>query len=134
MGNIFLIFVDLLPEKPEPYNIYELVKSFIPKDISGQAAAQADPSFTIGGLLTGREMIGIFIVGPSILESTELIRVYHHMAVGMQHLELIHNEQELIAVLNRNNLRLSRESEHDALTGVFNRRGFMNNFDGILSI
>jgi diguanylate cyclase (GGDEF)-like protein len=118
-----------VPEIPEAYKIFRLVENFMSQDMSKHALLQLDPSFTVGALLTGREMIGVLIVGPSIIDSTELIRVYHQMAVGMQHLELIHHEQELIEVLNRNNLRLSRESEHDMLTGVFNRRGFMNNLE-----
>ena len=118
-----------VPENPESYKIFRLVENFMSQDMSKHALLQLDPSFTVGALLTGREMIGVLIVGPSIIDSTELVRVYHQMAVGMQHLELIHHEQELIEVLNRNNLRLSRESEHDMLTGVFNRRGFMNNLD-----
>jgi len=98
-------------------------------DTPEQTAFQVNPGFTVGALLTGREMVGVFITGPSFMYSTELVRVYHQMAVGVQHIRLIQNEQELIAVLNRNNLRLSRESEHDELTGAFNRRGFMNNLE-----
>jgi diguanylate cyclase (GGDEF)-like protein len=88
-----------------------------------------EPNYTVGALLTGRDIIGVLVIGPNMMESSEIVKVYHQISVGMQHLELIRNEQELIAVLDRNNLRLSRESECDELTGIFNRRGFLNNIE-----
>ena len=135
MGDTLLLEASLsrgeinVSDKPKTYKLYQLVKSFMSPDTPEQTAFQVNPSFTVGALLTGREMVGVFITGPSFMYSTELVRVYHQMAVGVQHIRLIQNEQELIAVLNRNNLRLSRESEHDELTGAFNRRGFMNNLE-----
>ncbi len=119
----------IVPERPVTCKLYNLVKKFMTKDILNRSLIYEDSNFTVGPLLTGRDLIGVFIMGPSNLDSTELERIYQQIAVGMQHLELIKNEQELITVLNRNNLRLSRESEHDELTGAYNRRGFMNNLE-----
>ena len=115
--------------KPKTYKLFETVKTFLAHESSQQTILMDEPNYTVGALLTGRDIIGVLVIGPNMMESSEIVKVYHQISVGMQHLKLIRNEQELIAVLNRNNLRLSRESECDELTGIFNRRGFLNNIE-----
>ena len=86
-------------------------------------------AYTIGGLLSGSEMTGVLILGPSMLQSVEIVRIYYQIAFGLKHLQMIRREKEMITILNRNNLLLSRESERDELTGLYNRRGFMHSLE-----
>lgn len=107
-------------------NLQNLVKRFISRDITPAEWLMTNAGFTVGGLLCGHEMLGMMIMGPCLLQSSEVVRMYYQFAFGIKHLQMIRQEKELISILNTNNLALSQASEHDELTGLYNRRGFMH--------
>ncbi len=111
------------------YDISSLCDEFIPDEVTPEVAIMQNPAFTIGALLTGAEMIGIMILGSNDLTPSEIVRVYYQVAFGMKHLAIIKKEMSLIALLDRNNIKLAEESMHDALTQLYNRRGFMHHLE-----
>ncbi|MBQ9631909.1 MAG: GGDEF domain-containing protein, partial [Lachnospiraceae bacterium] len=111
------------------YPLYRMIHRFLSTEHGEEERLMTNPNYTIGGLITGAEVIGVMVLGASMLESSEIVRVFYQMAFGLKHLQMIRREKELITILNRNNLRLSRESERDELTGLYNRRGFMHSLE-----
>ena len=111
------------------YPLYRLIRRFLPEEQPSESRLMTNSAYTIGGLLSGSEMTGVLILGPSMLQSVEIVRIYYQIAFGLKHLQMIRREKEMITILNRNNLLLSRESERDELTGLYNRRGFMHSLE-----
>jgi diguanylate cyclase (GGDEF)-like protein len=56
----------------------------------------------------------------------ELVQLYYQVGFSLKHLQMIRQEKQMIEILDKNNLTLSEQSRHDVMTGLFNRRGFMN--------
>ena len=81
---------------------------------------------TVGGILAGTELLGVAALDPGSLELNDQLIAFLNTGFALKHLQLIASERELNELLNRNNLLLSEESQHDELTGLLNRRGFYN--------
>lgn len=111
--------------KVKKVRLQEIFSTFMPDQISEKEMLMAAPFYTIGPLVSGAEMNGAMLIGPSVLLSSEIQRLYYQTGFGVKHINTIQREKELISILNKNNLKLSVESEHDELTGLLNRRGFM---------
>ena len=111
------------------YMLQQIIKTFLPDSLSDGERLMTSPAYTIGALTTGTEALGLLILGPCMLQSGEIIHTYSQIAFGLKHLHMIRQEKELISILNRNNLKLSQQSEHDELTGLYNRRGFMHSLE-----
>lgn len=81
---------------------------------------------TVGGLVAGNELIGIAALDSASLEGNRELMVLLNLGFSLKHLQLIANEREMNELLNKNNLLLEHQSQHDELTGLLNRRGFFN--------
>lgn len=84
------------------------------------------PSCTVGGLVAGNEILGIAALESGTLETNRQLMVLLNLGFCIKHLQLIANEREMNKLLNKNNLLLEHQSQHDELTGLLNRRGFFN--------
>ena len=111
--------------KVKKVRLQEIFSTFMPDHISEKEMLMAAPFYTIGPLVSGAEMNGAMLIGPSVLLSSEIQRLYYQTGFGVKLINTIQREKELISILSKNNLKLSVESEHDELTGLLNRRGFM---------
>ncbi len=81
---------------------------------------------TVGGLVAGTELVGIAALDSGILENNRQLMVLLNLGFALKHLQLIASEREMNELLNKNNLLLEHQSQHDELTGLLNRRGFFN--------
>lgn len=116
-------------EKGIVVDINSLAMMFMSHEIEEGETRFRNPGYTVGGLLSGKELQGVMVLGPSMLSSMEIVRIFYEVAFGLKHLKMIKQHEELINLLNKSNIELSIESEHDALTGLYNRRGFMHNME-----
>lgn len=121
-------------EKGIVMDIHSLARMFMSHEPLQDEMRFNNKGYTVGGLLSGKEMQGIMVLGPSMLRSMEIVRVFYEVAFGLKHLKMIKQHEELIALLNKSNIELSAESEHDPLTGLYNRRGFMHHMERQLKI
>jgi diguanylate cyclase (GGDEF)-like protein len=61
------------------------------------------------------------------------LMVFMNLGIAFKYLGMINAEREMNDLLNKNNLLLERESQHDEMTGLLNRRGFMNQTSRMLA-
>ena len=87
---------------------------------------------TVGGILAGTELLGVAAIDPGTLGLNEQLMAFLNTGFALKHLQLIASEREMNELLNRSNLLLSEESQHDELTGLLNRRGFNNQLEQLL--
>ena len=85
-----------------------------------------DASCTIGGLIAGNELVGVAMLDASTLTDVGQLMALLNLGFALKHLQMIANEREMNAILSKNNLLLRQQSQHDEMTGLLNRRGFMN--------
>ena len=80
----------------------------------------------VGGVMAGNELMGIACVDNDILSDHDQLMAFLNLGSAFKHLQMIASERETNEILNQNNLLLARQSERDEMTGLLNRRGFMN--------
>ncbi len=85
-----------------------------------------DARCTIGGLLAGNELVGVAMLDASTLTDVGQLMALLNLGFALKHLQMIANEREMNEILSKNNLLLRQQSQHDEMTGLLNRRGFMN--------
>ena len=80
----------------------------------------------IGGVMAGNELVGIAAINCGSLSDHDQLMVYLNLGSALKHLQMIATEREMNELLSQNNLLLARQSQHDEMTGLLNRRGFLN--------
>jgi diguanylate cyclase (GGDEF)-like protein len=87
---------------------------------------------SVGGVVAGNEMVGLLVIDPSGLDESRQLMVFLNLGLAIKHLQMIADEREMNELLNRNNLLLEQQSQHDELTGLLNRRGYLNRIGHLL--
>ncbi|MDO4797049.1 MAG: GGDEF domain-containing protein [Coriobacteriales bacterium] len=87
----------------------------------------------IGGVVAGIELMGIAAINSGALSDHDQLMVYLNVGFAFKHLQMIATEREMNEILSQNNLLLARQSTHDEMTGLLNRRGFMHQASRMLS-
>lgn len=88
----------------------------------------------VGGVMAGSELMGIAAINSGALSDHDQLMVYLNVGFAFKHLQMIATEREMNEVLSQNNLLLARQSSHDEMTGLLNRRGFMRKAGNMLSV
>ena len=73
-----------------------------------------------------------YIVLDESLDQFRQNAVIQMLSYSSRHIYMIEQELEMIKLLNKNNIILSKESTQDALTGLYNRRGFVQKTDSTI--
>jgi len=81
---------------------------------------------TVAGLMAGSELMGVALMRPGNLSIDAQTMAFLNTGSALKHLRMLATERELNRILNRNNLLLEHDSQHDEMTGLLNRRGFFN--------
>ena len=81
--------------------------------------------YTVGGLMANHELFGLMLVESDSLDDDGQMMALIMIGYALKHIQMIRNEKEMVALLNRHNLALQRQSFHDEMTGLLNRRGYM---------
>lgn len=89
--------------------------------------------YTVGGILAGNELLGVAVIDASSMDLNGQLMAFLNLGFALKHLQMIANEREMNQLLNRNNLMLERQSQHDVMTGLLNRRGFINRVEHLVS-
>ena len=87
---------------------------------------------TVGGVMAGNELMGIAVLDAGPLNDNGQLMAFLNLGFALKHMQMMTAEREMNDLLNKNNLLLARESQHDELTGLLNRRGFMNRLEHLL--
>lgn len=87
----------------------------------------------VGGVMAGNELLGIAAIDGGALSDHDQLMVFMNLGIAFKYLGMINAEREMNDLLNKNNLLLERESQHDEMTGLLNRRGFMNQTNRMLA-
>ena len=87
---------------------------------------------TVGGVMAGNELMGIAVLDAGPLNDNGQLMAFLNLGFALKHMQMMAAEREMNDLLNKNNLLLARESQHDELTGLLNRRGFMNRLEHLL--
>ena len=87
---------------------------------------------TVGGVMAGNELMGIAVLDAGPLNDNGQLMAFLNLGFAFKHMQMMAAEREMNDLLNKNNLLLARESQHDELTGLLNRRGFMNRLEHLL--
>lgn len=86
----------------------------------------------VGGVMAGKELMGIAAMSSKTLSDHDQLMVYLNLGSALKHLQMITSEREINLILNQNNLQLALQSQHDEMTGLLNRRGFMDQAGRVL--
>lgn len=108
-----------VPEKPQPIVFQELLSQIL-------ARYDHVSECIVGGVIAGNELLGVAAMDSETLSDHGQLMAYLNLGFALKHLQMIATERELNEILNQNNLLLKRQSQHDEMTGLLNRRGFMN--------
>ena len=73
-----------------------------------------------------------YIVLDESLDQFRQNAVIQMLSYSSRHIYMIEQELEMIQLLNKNNIILSQESLQDSLTGLYNRRGFVQKTDATI--
>lgn len=87
---------------------------------------------TVGPLVAGNELLGIGVIDAGTLNQNGIFMAFLNLGFALKHLQTIADEREMNSLLNASNLLLERQSQHDELTGLLNRRGFLNRIEHVL--
>lgn len=77
---------------------------------------------TVGGILAGDELMAVLIMDGGTLDDNGQLIAMLNMGLALKHLQTMASIREMNEILSRNNLLLARQSQHDELTGLLNRR------------
>lgn len=88
--------------------------------------------YTVGGIMAGNELMGVAAFDCGTLDDDGQLIAFLNLGIALKHLQMIANDRETNELLSRNNLKLERQSHYDEMTGVFNRRGFMNGLNSLM--
>lgn len=78
-------------------------------------------------LFSSNDLSMLFAVfDPGTLTSSRQLMILLNLGYAFKHLQLIATQREMNDLLNKNNLVLEQQSQHDVLTGLLNRRGYLN--------
>lgn len=89
--------------------------------------------FSSIGLYEDRELLGFFI---SETDSTEFSAAYFmslQVTYALRHVQIVQDELEMISMLDQSNVQLRLDSQTDVLSGLLNRRGFIERARGRLT-
>ncbi|MDO4806863.1 MAG: GGDEF domain-containing protein [Coriobacteriales bacterium] len=89
-------------------------------------------TYTVGGVMAGTELMGVAALNTDTLDLNAQLMAFLNLGFALKHLQMIANEREMNRLLNKNNLRLEEQSQHDEMTGLLNRRGFMNQIEHLV--
>lgn len=80
----------------------------------------------VGGLLAGNELLGIAAINGGDMSDHDQLMIFMNLGIAFKHLNMIGTMREMNDLLSKNNLLLKQESQHDEMTGLLNRRGFIS--------
>ncbi len=72
--------------------------------------------------MAGDELMGLLVMGAGTLDDNGQLIALLNMGLALKHLQNMASIREMNDILSRNNLLLERQSQHDELTGLLNRR------------
>lgn len=87
----------------------------------------------VGGVMAGNELLGIAAIDGGTMSDHDQLMTLMNLGIAFKHLNMIATEREMNEILNKNNLLLERQSQHDEMTGLLNRRGFFNQASSLMS-
>ncbi len=90
-------------------------------------------SYTVCGLMAGRELLGLAVLNAGRLDSNGQLMAFLNIGFALKHLQMMAVEREVNGILRENNLILARQSMMDDMTGLLNRRGFMERISAALT-
>ncbi|MBR3225146.1 MAG: GGDEF domain-containing protein [Atopobiaceae bacterium] len=88
--------------------------------------------YTVGGIMAGNELVGIAAIDSGTLDYDGQLIAFLNLGVAFKHLQMIASERESNELLSKSNLLLERQSHYDEMTGILNRRGFMNKLRSVI--
>ncbi|MDO4537044.1 MAG: GGDEF domain-containing protein [Coriobacteriales bacterium] len=108
--------------------VEEDAKPIVMQDMLSRVLPRYDQASecVVGGILAGNELMGIACMNSRTLSDHDQLMAFVSLGFSLKHLQMMANEREMNELLNRNNLLLRQESQHDEMTGLLNRRGLMN--------
>lgn len=108
----------VLEDDKDEVNVYGLVEH-----VAGRAK---DMNIcTVGGVMAGNELMGLAFLDSGTLDDNGQLMAFMNLGFALKHLQMISYEREVNDLLHKSNLRLTRQSMQDEMTGLLNRRGFM---------
>ena len=108
-----------------PMLLQELLAETLPQD-------EAIDVCTVSGIMAGNELLGIAVIDGGSLSDNGQMMAFLNLGFAFKHLQMIASDREMNQLLNKNNLLLQQQSQHDELTGLLNRRGFTNGIQRLL--
>ena len=81
---------------------------------------------TVGGIMAGDELLGVAVLDSGTLDDNGQLMAFLNIGFAVKHLQMISLERESNELLHKSNLLLARQSMQDELTGLLNRRGFLD--------
>lgn len=116
----------MLPKDDRPITLQEIVaRATGPRGGAGV--------YTVGGIMAGSELLGVAVLDASSMDLNGQLMTFLNLGFAIKHLQMIANEREMNQLLNRSNLLLEHQSQHDEMTGLLNRRGLMNHIEHVAS-
>ena len=116
-----------IAEGSAPVSIQDVLDILVP-------AKNASSAYTVGGIMAGNELVGIAAIDSGTLDDDGQLIAFLNLGIAFKHLQMIAAERESNELLSKSNLLLERQSHYDEMTGVFNRRGFMNELHRVLEL
>ncbi|MBR1628712.1 MAG: diguanylate cyclase [Lachnospiraceae bacterium] len=80
---------------------------------------------TVSALIAAGEVSGFVVLDGDSLDFEQQLAIILLISYAVKHLQMIDYQQEMVQLLQENNIMLTHQSQQDELTGLFNRRGFM---------
>lgn len=110
----------------EPIVFQQLLEYVVPR------YAISSTVCSIGGIVAGNELVGLAVFDPGTLTASRQLMMLLNLGFAFKHLQMIASQREMNELLNKNNLLLEQQSQHDMLTGLLNRRGYLNRIGHLL--
>lgn len=107
--------VTVLPA-PEDVPLTSLLAHVLPRYADAEVVA-------VGGIMAGNELMGVMVTDPGSLSDNGQLMVLLNAGLALKHLQMMLHQREANEILSKNNLLLERQSQHDEMTGLLNRRG-----------
>ena len=96
-------------------------------------SADHQRSFIVADLYAAEYQYGIILIEPHNTDFfSELELTVYILSSAVRTLDILHEQEKLLGKLRTVNLALEKESQIDALTGLYNRRGFYHAIDKLL--
>ena len=88
---------------------------------------------TVGGVMAGNELMGVAVLDSGSLDDNGQLMAFLNVGFALKHMQMISFERETNELLHKSNVQLTRQSMQDEMTGLLNRRGFMDATERALS-